>query len=233
VATTLAGQQRGITRLADENAVLRRQVVALTTVPPTSLPVAPESEGQVRDEHTELLRLRSEITQLRQAATASRGSDLQNRLQGAEVRAALAEITAQRAKALAMADARQHSFLVLKAMRNLGLAAQTFSARNNSRYPASFDEMRNEMDLQADGTLAGGISPDLFELFPHERVISEAEPDLILFREKQARQLPDGKWERIYAYADGLVLTKHSADGDFRKIDHEGTGTAANAPKKP
>ena len=233
VVTTLAWQQRSITRLADKNAGLRRQVVALTTVPSTSPPVAPEVERQVRDKHTELLRLRGEITQLRQAATASSGSDLQNRLQGAEVRAALAEITAERAKALAMADARQHSFLVLKAMRNLGIAAQTFSAQNNSRYPASFDEMRNEMDLQADGTLAGGISPNLFEFFPHERVISEAEPDMILFCEKQARQMPNGKWERIYAYADGLVLTKNSADGDFRQIDREGTGTAANAPKKP
>ena len=44
--------------------------------------------------------------------------------------------------------------------------------------------------------------------------------------------MPDGKWERNYAYADGLVQTKHSADGDFRQIDREGTGTAANAPKK-
>ena len=78
----------------------------------------------------------------------------------------------------------------------------------------------------------GPLSSDLFEFFPHERVISDAEPDLILFREKQARQMPNGKWERIYAYADGLVQTKNSADGDFRQIDREGTGTAANAPKK-
>ncbi len=233
VATTLAWQQRSITRLAGENAALRQQVAALAPAPPTSLPRVQEAEGQVRDEHTELLRLRGEITRLRQAATASRGSDLQNRLQGVEVRAAIAEITAKRTEALAMADARQHSIRVHKAMRNLGLAAQTFSTHNKSRYPASFDEMRSEMDLQADGTFEGGISPDLFEFFPHERVISEADSDLILFREKQARQMPDGKWERIYAYADGLVQTKHSADGDFSQFEREGTGTARNAPKKP
>ena len=233
VTTTLAWQQRSITRLADENTGLQRQVVALTTMPPPSQPVAPEAEGQVRDEHTELLRLRGEVTRLRQPATASRGSDLQDLLQGAEVRAALAEITAMKTEALAMADTKQHSIRLTQAMVKLSLAAQTFSAHNNSRYPASFDEMRSEMDLQADGTFAGGISPDLFEFFPHERVISEAEPDLILFREKQARQMPNGKWERIYAYADGASMNKHSADGDFSQIEREGTGTAANAPKKP
>lgn len=79
----------------------------------------------------------------------------------------------------------------------------------------------------------GPPSSDLFEFFPHERVINEAEPGLILFREKQSRQLPDGKWERSYSYVDGSVQTRHSADGDFNQTEREGTGTAANAPKKP
>ncbi len=79
----------------------------------------------------------------------------------------------------------------------------------------------------------GPPSSDLFEFFPHERVINEAESGLILFRKKQARQMPDGKWERIYAYADGAVETHHNADGDFSRIERQGTGTAANAPKKP
>jgi len=236
VATTLAWQQHNVTRLADENAGLGQQVAAHAAVPPTSLPVVQEAEGQVRDEHTELLRLRGEITQLRQPATASRGSDLQDLLQGAEFSAAIPALTAMNTAimtaALANVAAKKHSIQLMNAGRKLSYAAIIFYSNNNSRYPASFDEMRNEMDLQADGTFAGGISPDLFEFFPHERVISEAEPDLILFREKQARQMPNGKWERIYSSVIGASIRQQSADGDFSQIERAGTGTAANAPKK-
>ncbi len=45
--------------------------------------------------------------------------------------------------------------------------------------------------------------------------------------------MPDGTWERIYTYADGSVQTVANPDGDFSQIEREGTGTAANAPKKP
>lgn len=231
VTTTLAWQQRNVTRLADENAGLQRQVVAPTTVPPTSPPAAPEAEGQARDEHTELLRLRGEVTRLRQAATASRGSDLQNRPQGAEVRAAQAEADA--ALVAAVGNTKVYTASVVDTGFDLILAAHTFSVDHKGRLPTTFDELRNETNLRPDGPLNGRVSIELFEFFPHERVISDAEEKMILFREKAARRLPDGTWQRIYCFVGGGVTAPRSETGDFKDFEREGTGTAANAPKKP
>jgi RNA polymerase sigma factor (sigma-70 family) len=229
VATTLAWQQRSITRLADENAGLRRQAT-----PPPAPAAAPADADiaeltRLRGEHAELLRLRGEVSRLRQSGPSG-ANDLSRRLQSAEARASQAE--AEAALVVAMQKSEAYTGAVINAGKNLGLAARIFATDHKDRLPTTFDEMRNEMNLRPDGTFSGGISPDQFEFFPHERVISEQEPEMILFREKAARQLPNGTWQRIYCLADGSVQTRHSADGDFSQIDREGTGTAANAPRK-
>ena len=229
VTTTLAWQQRSITRLADENAGLQRQVVALTTMPPPSQPVAPEAEGQVRDEHTELLRLRGEVTRLRQAGPTV-ANDLSKRPQTAEARAAQAEADA--ALIAAVGKAKLYTASVVDTGVDLILAARIFSVDHKGRLPTTFDELRNETNLRPDGPLNGRVSLELFEFFPHERVISDVEEKMILFREKAARRLPDGTWQRIYCFVGGFVTAPRSETGDFKDFERGGTGTAANAPKK-
>jgi hypothetical protein len=93
--------------------------------------------------------------------------------------------------------------------------------------------MKNEMGLTSEGNFPGGVPADLFEFFPQERMISEGEPQMILFREKSARRLPDGAWERVYCMADGSVQWIHRDDGDFSEFEQAGTATPANAPKRP
>jgi len=229
VATTLAWQKRSITRLADENAGLR-QLAGAPPVPAAAPATADIAElTRLRGEHAELLRLRGEVSRLRQSGPSG-ANDLSRRLQSAEARASRAE--AEAALVVAMQKSEAYTGAVINAGKILGLSARIFATDHKGGFPTTFDEMRNEMNLRPDGTFSGGVLPDQFEFFPHERVISEAEPEMILFREKQARQLPDGKWERIYTYADGSVQIRHSTDGDFSQIERQGTGTAANAPKK-
>jgi len=148
----------------------------------------------------------------------------------AETGAAQAEADA--VMVVAMQKAQVYTTDVVKAGKHLGVAARLFATDNKDWLPTTFDELRNEMNLRPDGTFSGGILPDQFEFFPHERVISEAEPTLILFREKAASQLPDGTWQRNYCLADGSAQTRSNATGDFTDYDRAGTGTAANAPKK-
>jgi RNA polymerase sigma factor (sigma-70 family) len=234
VASALVWQQHSNHQLAEENVALRQQVAALSAAAPASLATSaadPTDPAAYREEHAELLRLRGEVARLLKNQSAPGGPDLAKRLQSAEARAAQAE--AQAAQVKAEDDAKQHSIRIINALKNLGLAARIFSTDHQDRLPTTFDEMRNELGLAADGTFPGGISPSLFEFFPHERPISEAEPQMIMFREKTARQLPNGEWERCYALADGSVQTRHSANGDFSQYELEGTGTLANAPKKP
>lgn len=76
-----------------------------------------------------------------------------------------------------------------------------------------------------------GVPLDLFEFHPHEREIGLSEPGLTLLREKQARRLPDGTWERIYSLADGSVQRINRANGDFSDFERGRTATPANAPR--
>ena len=78
VATTLAWQQRNVTRLADENAGLQRQVVAMrTTADTTMVPSTtdPAERSRLDQEHAELLRLRGEVGQLRRRNAGVSGAE--------------------------------------------------------------------------------------------------------------------------------------------------------------
>lgn len=230
VATALTWQQRNTSRLAEENSALRRQVAALSVVAPAASPTADLAElTRLRDEHGELLRLRGQVAQLGLGKKGADGTDVTKRLQAAEARANHAEAEAAQVKAEEFA--RQQSIRIINAMKTLGLVARIYATDHADRLPTTFDEIRD--DIGPDGKLPGGLSPDLFEFFPHERVISEREPQLILFREKSARQLPNAKWERTYCMVDGSVQSEGSDNGDFGQFERAGTGTSANAPKQP
>jgi hypothetical protein len=154
-----------------------------------------------------------------------------SRLQQAEARAAQAE--AAMAQVKAMEEARHRSTRIVNAMKTMGLGARIFSADNKGAFPKTFDEFRGDLPLNGDGNFSGGVSPNLFEFFPHDRIIGEEEAYLILFQEKLPRQLPDGTWERIYCMADGSVQVVPALRPDFSEFERDRKGTAANAPKKP
>ena len=132
-----------------------------------------------------------------------------------------------------MLFAQATSTRIVNAMKNLGLAARVFATENADRFPTKFEDMKNEMGLTSEGNFPGGVPADLFEFFPQERMISESEPQMILFREKSARRLPEGAWERVYCMADGSVQWIRRDDGDFSEFEQAGTATLANAPKRP
>ncbi len=233
VAAAFVWQQRNLNRIGEENAGLRRQVASLAaeaesrkTAPAA---VADGELARLRDEHAELLRLRGEIARLRTAGE----TDLSKRLHSAEARATTAETTA--AFLRAAKDAREHSANIVNAMKNLGLAARIFSVDHKGRYPTTMEEMKSELSqaLGPDGTFMGAVSPALFEFFPHERAVTEEEPEFILFREKIPRQMPEGVYERNYCLTDGSVQTISSPNGDFSEFEKGRKATATNAPKKP
>lgn len=227
VIAALTWQQHNLTGLTEENSALRRQLAANSaTLPPpaTNNPAESETFARLREQQEELLRLRGEVAQLRRTARPSVATT--------QITPA-ASATSVDALATQMLLAQATSTKVINAMKNLGLAARIFATDNADRFPTTFEDMKNEMGLTPEGNLPGGIPAELFEFFPHERIISEVEPQMILFREKAARHLPDGTWERVYCLADGSVQRISRADGNFDEFEREGTGTPANAPKRP
>jgi hypothetical protein len=113
------------------------------------------------------------------------------------------------------------------------LAARIFATDHQERFPTNFDEMLKGTDVITDSTDPRSISTELFEFLPHERVIDERDSQMILLREKQARWMPNGKWERYYTLVDGAVRRIIRADEDFSEFELAGTATPANAPKRP
>ncbi len=211
VFTAMVQQQRNVRRLADDNATLRRQMAEMTA-PPTVATAGndPGELERLRAEHAELLRLRGELTQLRQAA----------RQPTARPSAAPAVRAGDMdPQTLEILKAEANSARIINAMKHLGLAAHRFASGNGSKFPTTLEEMRNELPLSTDGTLPSNVSPDLVEFFHRDRPLDATDPERILFREKTARQLPDGNWERIYTLADGSVHRITRADGDFTEFE--------------
>lgn len=222
----LGWQQHQVNQLAQENEALRAQLTGSKTSPVATVtsPAETEAQAKLREQQDELLRLRGEVAQLRRtnrpAISASRTVP----------EPASGDIDA---KATEMLLAEAASTKIIKTMKNLGLAARIFSTDHQDLLPTKLDEIKSEVDglAAADGIWPEGVPLELFDFFPHERLVSTREPQLILFHERSARRLPNGTWERIYCLIDGSVLRINRADGDFSEFELARTATRANAPK--
>jgi RNA polymerase sigma factor (sigma-70 family) len=229
LAVTLTYQHNSLNRLTNENSVLRSQLAeAMAPSPSTAAAQTADSETRTRqqDQQDELLRLRGEVAQLRQAAREGR-----NPPKAAPNVGSIPQLEAgDLAKAMLAAEAV--ATRTVNAQKHLALAAHLYSRDHQERLPTTFEELKPLLGdaLNLDGTVAG-VSFDLLEFQPHERDIYRFETSLILLRERNARQLPDGTWERIYSLADGSVHRFKGASGDFSDFEREGTGTLGNAPK--
>jgi RNA polymerase sigma factor (sigma-70 family) len=231
VATTLAWQQRNVTRLADENAGLRRRAAVQTAGAMAAPATDPKAPTRLQEEHAELLRLRGEVTKLRlqvQELSDSRHQALANQ-SGADVAVMRDGTMEAEISKREMMRALQYTTI----MHNLATTARVFAAHHRGRLPTSIEELRNEMELNADAKLPGNVASDFIEFMAHERTIDGSDSQVILFRERSPRKLQSGRWIRLYCMADGSVQAHQSDDGDFSQFEREGTGTAANAPKRP
>jgi hypothetical protein len=122
----------------------------------------------------------------------------------------------------------------VNAQKHLALALHIYAHEHQGQLPTTFEELKPLLGdvLDPEGTVTG-VPLDLLEFHVHGRDVRISEPGLILLREKQARRLPDGTWERIYSLADGSVHRIKRSDGDFSEFEQARTGTPANAPKRP
>ena len=208
VTTPLVVQHQTQARLARQNQELRNQLSSLAELQAEnerlSNAVARLSQpGPVDSEH-ELLQLRSEVGTLR-----SQVNNLQNQnrqLQTAQTRPApepqpeqTNHYTAQQLVGIAkMNDAR---------LLTQGLIL--YAQNNGQQLPSRFEQIQpylkdanlgtNQFDLVAQGSLQDITNP----------------AQVIVFRETQAWQTPDGGWVRTYGFADGHSEIHRPPDGNF------------------
>lgn len=205
-------------------------MVATSTAPPrlpTTNPTEVGALARLEAQQEELLRLRGEVAQLRLASRQPTANA-----------ATAPKLTPEDIDALATEKlvAEATATKIIDAMKKLGVAARIFALDNQDRLPTTFEEFESVLAgfPSADDILRGGALRELLEFFPnHERAISEAEPQMILFQEKKPRRLPNGTWECIYCLIDGSVLRINRPKGDFSEFELPRTATPANAPAKP
>ncbi len=219
--------------------------------------------ARLREEHGELLRLRGEVTQLRRQPAGGEDTDLARRLREVGARAADAEealaplkavndamikriITANAGKSLGLAAriyAEGHGGVLPTTFEQFSTEIAKVQADDKRERVAGKEEERLAMLaagfqkvpklLMVDEEARADEALKAFEFFPHERVISERDADKILFREREPRRSPDGRWTRTYCFADGSSHIQDSPSPDFSGFEREHTATAANAPKVP
>ena len=221
IAAPLAYQQKTVTQLRDQNQALQQQVAQLNARAEASAsgaqPVDPSEAERLPKEHTELLQLRGEVGRLRKQIVAQ-SNGAQQELNAAVAAAQAAETQAAQLTAEMQASALHAS--TVNSMKQLGLAARIYSTEHEEKFPATFEDMKNELN---------GLDTSRFEFVKHPRAISETEPDLILFREIQPRQLPDGTWVRSYTFVDGSVQSPNAPKGDFSDFEKVHTAKPLNA----
>jgi RNA polymerase sigma factor (sigma-70 family) len=159
----------------------------------------------------ELLRLRGEMGMLR----AQMNDAAKLRAENQQYREQLSEM------AKSMATPKKALFNIqrvctINSAKDLSVAIRRYAKDNNSQYPTNFGQFMGYITNAMDMT-PSTIGLSTFELIPGVGSARPVEnsPNRILFRERLARQSPDGKWERIYGFTDGSAWPQISDDGNF------------------
>ncbi len=209
VAVLIAGaillflQHQAQEKLRAQNEALAQQLAQLQTDNQNlsdRLAAAGDSKSLSDEQLNELLKLRGEVGILRQQAHEEI-NEANQRTQAAEQKLATAlsaqdKFTAQETE-------------TINDMKQLGLAEMIYAGDNNGQFATNFDQMTNEL-----GSLY--TNPEIYKIdFMNAGIVSRQYPQMIMFRERIARQASDGTWHRIYGFADGRVITATSYDGNF------------------
>jgi hypothetical protein len=224
-------QYRQTRTLTAENDALRRQAAELAATPQLQVVEDPRA-GTAEAEHTELLRLRAEVTRLKQAVATANATATAANAKAASLRTApaAAEVGVLKDADRARDEHQQYRLQTVNLGKQLGIAARIFESDHSDQLPTSFEALVPYLN---GGDAVANLMAERFEFHGHGRKVDFTEPALILFREKAARQTPDGRWERIYSLMDGSVQTVTRDTNDFAEFESARTGTPANAPTNP
>jgi hypothetical protein len=236
-ATMFVVQEQNQAKLRGENVAWQLQINQLQTDNQNlsnRLASAGDAQKLTKEQFNELLKLRGEVGVLRRQledAGNLRAENQQLRAAAAKLRGSI-EGTGM-SSVQAKFDSNQ--VYMVNAMKQLGLAVRLYANDHGDLYATNFDQIANELGEYERGGLYK--NPILTNVdFVNVGVVNGQHPQMILFRERQARQAPDGTWHRIYGLSDGSVQTATSPAGNFdawEKYDYNENGIIFLAPQNP
>jgi RNA polymerase sigma factor (sigma-70 family) len=205
-ATAFVIQHQTQEKLHANNAILSQQLAQLQTDNESlsnRLADAEDSKKLSENPNNELLKLRGEVGVLRRQA-----EEANEKTQIAEQK-----LTATLS---VKAQFEAHQAEIVNAAKILGLQMRVYANDHDNQFPTnSLDELAADF---GETNLLQNIPPLEFINVGLTKLNSQNLPDypnMVLIRERLARQVPDGTWSRIYGFADGSVQTATSNDGNF------------------
>ena len=230
VATTLMIQHQAQARMRAADASSRQQADELARLQSERERLSDllaQASG-ADDRSSELMRLRDEAAMLRPQTNDLAALQEENRR--------LREQNAQPSdQAKTPLQLKEEVVARARVAKDFLFAFVLYSLDNQDQFPASFDQAARYF---ADAFSADPVLDDLaqftqvtnqFEIvYRGSRNALTNAGNVIVLREKQAHQWPDGTWSRVYGFADGASQTHSSADGKFDAWEKEHTATPAN-----
>jgi hypothetical protein len=215
-ATALVVQHQAQEKLRAENESLTQQVTQLQTDNESlsnHLAAIGYSKTLADEQYDELLKLRGELGVLHNQAGELGHLREENRRLYDELAVAQNQISQ-----LSAIEYKRHQTDTIDAMKQFVLAMRVFAGDHNQQYATNFDQLKSE--LGGVTNFPSGIGSDSFE-FVNVGLMNGTMSGKMIFRERVARQTPNGKWERVYGMADGSVEVQTSDDRNFDAFEHQ------------
>ena len=232
VATTLVIQHQAQAKMRQADATLRQQADQLAQLQAEHDRLSnrlPRTNRSFADDRlSELLRLRSEAAMLRQQTNGLAALQEENRR--------MREQNSQQSNQVKTPlQLKEEGVVRSRVAKNFMLAFRLYAMDNHDQLPASFDQVTRYLPdaCEADPVLADLAEfvqmTNRFEILysgPLDAITNEG--NVIVLREKQARQWADGSWSKVYGFADGHSETRGSTDGNFDDWEKQHIITPAN-----
>ena len=216
VTTALVIQHQAKARLRAEYDSLSEQfgkLMADNEALSNSLSLARRSQSLGVEQFAELMKLRGESRLLGQQSNSLARLKEEN----LKLKSALTKAAASGPGPAAETEQQQQGRERMSYAKNWAQAFLTYAETNNSRLPASFDQVLNLAPDQTGAKIQ--LDPGQFEITFQgslkEPGILSAADHIIILREKQPWQGADGSWARTYSFLDGHSVIQVSSDGNF------------------
>jgi len=205
LVATLVIQQQSQARLRKAEDALQKQTAQMAQLKADNQqPSVLAAAGRNLNTPEELARLRAEAAAMRQqtndlAVLREQSRQRQRSQPGASTKSPLQQQAEMTAK--------------LNYSKQWMVAFFRFAQKNGDRFPTNYDQAAPFLSVEAKNET--NVTTDQFDLLYQGDIAHVKDPArTVMLREKESWQ-NNGKWARIYAFADGHVEVANSADDNF------------------
>jgi hypothetical protein len=214
VGTSVVMQQQSQARMREADATWQQQENRLNDLQAENarlVAVTPGSGGSAINTEAELQKLRDEAAKLRQQTNVLAGLREEHR----QLRAALSKERASQSPSLQdQVQQQQIGIARVSFGKQMALELILHAQDHGGLYPTNIDQIRKQLDRTTAGMT--NAAPENFELVLQGSMDQVKDgPNTILLREKDPRQMADGRWQRVYVFADGHATIQTLPDSNF------------------